>query len=1067
MSRQLTAGSAARPATPTMKLAASAACDVPVVMVVFNRPDRAAMALEPMRRAGVRRLLVVADGPRPDHPTDAANCGRSLELFQRLDWDCAVTVEASATNLGCDRRIESGLDWAFGLVDRAIVIEDDIVAHPSFFRWCALMLDRYEHDPDVMTISGRNELVRWGDRGGTESGAADIVRPHFVRLGSRHGWATWAASWHASGEPLVESDAELAARLDAIDIDPIARRHVVANMSLHIAGNRLIGWDTRRSFSQLLRGELTVVPPVNLIANVGFGPGATHTGNADDLRGRLPVPGLTTGELDELDSAYVSPAVDHRLERRRLLIEHMAGYQDVAAIGRLAAVVRRGGAVRTALPPPVLDALSPTRHAAEALVVVDHLATNGVDTVVLEPLRALMSSQLPTVGVVIAVRDAAATVAACLGSVLGQVPPPTEVVVIDGGSLDGTVETVRRIARDAPVLRLIAQHGTGLGAARNEAIAALSTDVVMFCDGDDRWCPDALAVRLDALADPAVGAAIGQVVTVAFDDAGARQHAATLGRARPGWTPGALAVRRSVIDQLGGFDESLRIGGDSSWFVRARQAGVTVAELDDVVLHKGVRADSLSTDVARYRSELLAVARRYIRSTRSARARGTRPPTACLHLLPRFIGGGPERSVVALHRQLAGRHGPVTAMVLDTPMSPSLLAEAHACGIDVIGQPAADAVAEAVSAAEVVVVHYWNHPALARLLHELALPPARVIVWAHVLGTTEPQILPAELARFADGLVLTNPESRRSELGVAATAEGLPIEVVSSPLDETLLAGLHRRVHDGLVVGYLGSFSDAKLHPRAVEVLVAALRAADEAGVDGVRLELVGSGGDPVALRARFAAAGIGDRVVVHGPTTDVAAVLGGFDVFAYPVRVDSYATSDRTVQEAMWSGLPVVMFDGAVARHLLGDADGAGVAVGSEAEFVAAVAELLVDAERRDVLGGRAAASAAARLHPAAAATRFTALVDTLAAGRRRSRRRFADEATSAAELFVATLGERGVRYADDAAVAKQPPIVAATEGGVFHYRNSFPDDPVLDRWARLVVGDAASPDTAVRDRT
>jgi hypothetical protein len=94
-------------------------------------------------------------------------------------------------------------------------------------------------------------------------------------------------------------------------------------------------------------------------------------------------------------------------------------------------------------------------------------------------------------------------------------------------------------------------------------------------------------------------------------------HRATLGVARPGFTPGALVARRAVFDRVGPFDERLRIGTDSDWFVRLRESRCRVDLLDDVVLVKGVRSASLSTDVTAYRRELLDVARAYVTRRRS------------------------------------------------------------------------------------------------------------------------------------------------------------------------------------------------------------------------------------------------------------------------------------------------------------------------------------------------------------------------------------------------------------------------------------------------------------------
>ena len=223
----------------------------------------------------------------------------------------------------------------------------------------------------------------------------------------------------------------------------------------------------------------------------------------------------------------------------------------------------------------------------------------------MEPMK-----QTVPVSVIVPVRNAAAHLPAALESVAAQNPPPTEILVIDGDSSDDSVA----IANGFPGVRVIPQTGSGLAAARNEAIRRCLQPLVAFCDADDRWTPGALTARLDALAaDPGALAVIGLAVLEAID--GTLPTAAQserLGRVVPGFTPGAMLVRREAFDRVGWFDEALSIGTDSDWFFRLQQSGRPAVRIDTLVLRKGARGTSLSTDVAKYRRELLTVARRYI-----------------------------------------------------------------------------------------------------------------------------------------------------------------------------------------------------------------------------------------------------------------------------------------------------------------------------------------------------------------------------------------------------------------------------------------------------------------------
>lgn len=219
-----------------------------------------------------------------------------------------------------------------------------------------------------------------------------------------------------------------------------------------------------------------------------------------------------------------------------------------------------------------------------------------------------MNNVVP-VSVIVPVRNAAAHLAAALASVQSQQPAPAEVIVIDGGSTDNSVAIAR-----AHETRVIPQLGRGLAAARNQAIRASHQPSIAFCDGDDRWAPGALARRMDALAtNPQAWVVIGRVVReqLANTEASAAQLT-QVGLPVSGFTPGAMVARRRTFEEIGFFDESLKISTDSDWFIRLQESPQPAIQLEDVVLYKGVRSTSLSGDVEAYRRELLTVARRFI-----------------------------------------------------------------------------------------------------------------------------------------------------------------------------------------------------------------------------------------------------------------------------------------------------------------------------------------------------------------------------------------------------------------------------------------------------------------------
>ena len=76
--------------------------------------------------------------------------------------------------------------------------------------------------------------------------------------------------------------------------------------------------------------------------------------------------------------------------------------------------------------------------------------------------------------------------------------------------------------------------------------------------------------------------------------------------------------------------------------------------------------------------------------------------------------------------------------------------------------------------ADIVQLHFWNHPVLTDLIAYSGFPPSRVLLWSHVLGTRAPQVLTEEISGFADRLVLTSELSRESAGARAARKRGVP-----------------------------------------------------------------------------------------------------------------------------------------------------------------------------------------------------------------------------------------------------------------------------------------------------
>jgi hypothetical protein len=277
----------------------------PIVFVVFNRPECTARSLAAIRGARPTRLYVVADGPRADRPGEAALCAEVRQLVEQgVDWPCEVTLDYSAENLGCAQRVSSGLHAVFARETEAIILEDDCVADPTFFRFCGELLARYRDDERVAQIAGCTFQ-------GAESGPASY---YFSRYPHCWGWATWRRAWRHYDHAMADWRQNRGAGWLAKWLpDPSERRAWEANFD-GAADGRIDSWASRWTHAVWHHGALSIQPYRNLVSNIGFGTGATHTQETHPLGG-LPVFPMA---FPLVHPATVAPdtAADERTSRR-------------------------------------------------------------------------------------------------------------------------------------------------------------------------------------------------------------------------------------------------------------------------------------------------------------------------------------------------------------------------------------------------------------------------------------------------------------------------------------------------------------------------------------------------------------------------------------------------------------------------------------------------------------------------------------------------------------------------------------------------------------------------------
>ena len=258
----------------------------PVLFLVFNRLDTTRQVLNEIRKARPPRLYVSADGPRLNKAGEAENVRQVRELIQScVDWDCEVNTLFREQNLGCRGAVGSAITWFFEQEEEGIILEDDCLPDPTFFRFCQELLHKYRSDSRMMMISGNN--FQFGRK-----------RTEYSYYFSRHthiwGWATWRRAWNLFDKNMTNwpelRDGQWLADIFRGDEYAVPSWEKIFQ-SVYAGG--IDSWAYIWTMSSWAQNGLSITPNHNLVSNIGFGPAATHTKAKKNFRANMATQPLT------------------------------------------------------------------------------------------------------------------------------------------------------------------------------------------------------------------------------------------------------------------------------------------------------------------------------------------------------------------------------------------------------------------------------------------------------------------------------------------------------------------------------------------------------------------------------------------------------------------------------------------------------------------------------------------------------------------------------------------------------------------------------------------------------
>lgn len=289
---------------------------IPVLFVIFNRAEIAARSFARIREYAPTRLFIAGDGARPGIAGEEERVESTRRaILDMIDWDCKVETLFQPSNLGCGPGVHRAIDWFFGNVEEGVILEDDCVAEPTFFRYAAEMLDRFRDDFRFGMIAGTNPIPMPKDY------PYSVV---YSKYKSCWGWATWRRAWR-NMDLLMDwrngpQSADIVANCGFGGKDIGAWRFKLGA----IDRNEVSAWDWQWYFALSAQNQLCVYPLQNQVSNYGNTADATHTSASDITIPSSPLPfPLKTPSYPvpsvEFDRAFYATSQTLRQRLSRLL----------------------------------------------------------------------------------------------------------------------------------------------------------------------------------------------------------------------------------------------------------------------------------------------------------------------------------------------------------------------------------------------------------------------------------------------------------------------------------------------------------------------------------------------------------------------------------------------------------------------------------------------------------------------------------------------------------------------------------------------------------------------------
>lgn len=284
-----------------------------------------------------------------------------------------------------------------------------------------------------------------------------------------------------------------------------------------------------------------------------------------------------------------------------------------------------------------------------------------------------------------------------------------------------------------------------------------------------------------------------------------------------------------------------------------------------------------------------------------------------LHLTV-HMGGGVGKAISGI--SVGSREKYHTVIVLlEKPNDYFYVNFARERGVSVYVMPECNRLEKLISMSDIVIINWWGHPLMIRLLQNFTKKPCRCIIWNHVNGCTYPY-LPAEFLLQFSGIMFTTPYSYSnnmwSEYECECIARLSDVVYGMGNFTPSEIKAKSNYLHgEKFVIGYLGTIDYAKINRNFLDYYEEVIKS-----IPNIKICMLGHVSDEIQREIK--ACNLADYFELPGHVDDIEEYIYQFDVFAYLLTPENYATTENALLEAMAYGIPIVVLDNELEKHII-----------------------------------------------------------------------------------------------------------------------------------------------------